>query len=201
MFLFGIQINSTTLAVTCYARVGIYRVLSDLQYLIFYALGPPPLMLLFGLLTLNNLRKNRRLVQPDSHRTNQSTSNTSKKRDTQLLVMLLFQILIIIGFTLPFAIQKLVDTFVSRVEQTAVEKAQYSLLTGTLRLLSYGSHTLGFFFYTLAARIFRLELIRIVNKLFRFFIRRSLFRSTRPVVSQGTTNIRHDIHVSQLTNN
>lgn len=189
LFLFGIQINPVSSAISCYARTGLYRVLSDVQYLVFYAVGPPVLMLFFGLLTLNNLRRSRRLVQPQSQQANQSTG----RRDAQLLVMLLFQIIIIIVFTLPFAIQKLVDTFTLQTQQTAEQKAQYSLLTGTLRLISYGSHAFGFFFYTLAARIFRVELIRIINALSRLLIGKNLLRSTRSVVTRGMTMMRHDM--------
>lgn len=189
-FLFGIQTSTTS--ISCYARTGVYRLISDLQYLIFYALGPPILMFLFGVLTLNNLRRNRRLVMPQSQTNSSSLSQSSKKRDAQLLVMLLFQVLIIIVFTLPFAIQKLVDTFTIQSQQTALQRAQYSLLTGTLRLFSYGSHTLGFFFYTLAARIFRLELLRLINSCSYRMTGRILFHTKSGTTRAGATMMRND---------
>lgn len=192
LFLFGIQTRPNSTSVTCYAQTGVYRIISDLQYLIFYALGPPILMLIFGILTLNNLRRNRRLVMPQSQNNSSSLSQSSKKRDAQLLVMLLFQVLIIIIFTLPFAIQKLVETFTIQAPQTPVERAQYSLLTGALRLFSYGSHTLGFFFYTLAARIFRMELYRLINACCYRLTGKVLFVS-KSVATRGMTMMRNDI--------
>ena len=192
LFLFGIQINPVSSAISCYARTGLYRILSDVQYLLFYAVGPPVLMLFFGLLTLRNLRRTRRVVQPQIQHAHQSTG----RRDAQLLVMLLFQIVIIIVFTLPFAIQKLIDTFSLQTQQTPEQKAQYNLLTGTLRLISYGSHALGFFFYTLAARIFRVELLRVINTLYRSLTGKNLFQSTRSVVTQGMTMMRHDMEAN-----
>jgi hypothetical protein len=194
LFLFGIQTSSTS--TTCYALPGSYRVFSDLQYLIFYALGPPILMLLFGLLTLKNLRRNRRLVMPTMNTPQQLKLNSTKKRDSQLLVMLLLQIMIIIIFTVPFAIQKLIDTFTLTVQRTPVQAASYSLLTGTLRLLSYGSHAFGFFFYTLSARIFRKELASIINTVYRFFTGKDLITPTRSTLL-GMTFMRSDIGVAR----
>jgi hypothetical protein len=190
-FLFNIQTSSSSL--TCYANPGIYQVFSDLQYLIFYALGPPILMLIFGLLTIKNIRRNRRLVQPTANVQNQSNIN---RRDNQLLTMLLLQVMIIIIFTLPFAIQKLVNTFTTTTNQTSLQKAQYNLLTGTLRLISYGSHAFGFYFYTLAARIFRTELLKIINKIYRFFTGKDLFAQTRSTIL-GMTVMKTDGTVTQ----
>ena len=194
LFLFGIQTTSTSK--TCYALPGAYRAFSDVQYLVFYALGPPILMLLFGLLTLKNLRQTRRLVMPAMNTPQQLKLNSTKKRDNQLLVMLLLQIMIIIIFTVPFAIQKLIDTFTLQVQRTPVQKASYNLLTATLRLISYGSHAFGFFFYTLSARIFRMELGKIINTAYRFFTGKNLITPTRSTLL-GMTFMRNDIDAAR----
>jgi hypothetical protein len=150
-------------------------------------------MLIFGLLTIKNIRRNRRLVQPIANVQNQSNIN---RRDNQLLTMLLLQVMIIIIFTLPFAIQKLINTFTTTTNQTSLQKAQYNLLTGTLRLISYGSHAFGFYFYTLAARIFRTELLKIINKIYRFFTGKDLFTQTRSTIL-GMTLMKTDGTVTQ----
>ncbi|CAF0760014.1 unnamed protein product [Adineta ricciae] len=185
LFLFGIQIDSISSAKSCYALAGIYRFLSDLQYLLFYALVPPILMFVFGILTLRNIRRRRRLIIPTVYARTQLRTNGNKRRDTQLLIMLLIQVLIIIVFTLPFAIQKLVDTFSSQTQQTPLQKAQYSLLIAILRLLSYGSHALGFFFYTLSARIFRNELLNTLNRIYRFFTGKNCLKQSTSQVMDG----------------
>jgi hypothetical protein len=174
LFLFRIQTTPGSSTVTCYALTGIYRTFSDLQYLIFYGLAPPILMLVCGILTLKNIRRSHRLVQPSTNAENQLRNHSIKRRDVQLLAMLLLQIIIITVFTLPFAIQKLIDTFTLQIKRTPLQTAQYSLLTATLRLLSYGSHAFGFFFYTLSGRIFRTELLEIINKISRFFTGKKL---------------------------
>ena len=200
LVLFGTQTSSTSSTVTCYAAAGSYRLLSDLQYLIFYAVGPPILMLFFGLLTLRNIRRNRRLVLPSTNVQNQMQSQSIKRRDNQLLAMLLLQVLIIIVFTLPFAIQKLVDTFNTNTSQTRLQKAQYSLLTGILRLISYGSHAFGFFFYTLAARIFRIELFKIINAAYRCVTGKNFFTPTRSTMF-GLTVMKNEVDMTQTVHN
>jgi len=194
LFLFGVQTSSTS--VTCYARSGIYRLLSDLQYLTFYALGPPILMLIFGLLTLKNLRNSRRLVLPNNQNLTSAKQRSIQRRDNQLLMMLLLQVMIIILFTLPFAIQKLVDTFIQKSNQTPVQKAQYDLIAGILRLISYGSHAFGFFFYTLSAKIFRNELLRVINRIYQCFAGKDLISPARTDIFGGITR-RNDIDMTQ----
>jgi hypothetical protein len=119
-----------------------------------------------------------------------------KRRDVQILAMLLLQIIIITVFTLPFAIQKLVDTFSLQIQRTPLQTAQYNLLTATLRLLSYGSHAFGFFFYTLSGRIFRTELFGIINRISRFFTGKKLI-SAISGVNFPMTIIRNEINVTQ----
>ena len=172
-FLFDVLTNPGSTSLTCYAIPGAYQTFSDLQYLFFYALGPPILMLIFGLLTLKNVRRNRRLVLPTINAT--ASKSSTNRRDNQLLVMLVLQVVIIIVFTLPFAIQKLVNNFTPATNQTSLQKAQYNILTGVLRLVSYGSHAFGFYFYTLSARIFRIELLKFINRTYRFFTGKNLF--------------------------
>ncbi|CAF2665774.1 unnamed protein product [Rotaria sp. Silwood2] len=165
---FGIQKSSTS--TTCYAQPGPYRIFSDLQYLIFYALGPALIMLAFGLATLRNLRRTRRQVLPTGV---QPTKNTTR-RDGQLLAMLLMQVALIIVFTGPFAGQKLYDTFTLNVKKSPLRTAQDNLSGAIVRILSYGSHAFGFFVYTLSARIFRKELLRTVNSVYRRIMGRNL---------------------------
>lgn len=196
LFLFGTQRSSNSSTVSCYAMLGVYRLLSDLQYLIFYAVGPPVLMLLFGLFTLRNIRRNRSLVLPTNNVQNPLQVQAIKRRDNQLLMMLLLQVLIIIVFTLPFATQKLVDTFNTTANQTRLEKAQYALLTGILRLVSYGSHAFGFFFYTMAARIFRTELLKIFNAIYRCLTGKNFFTPARSAIF-GLTLAKNEVDMTQ----
>ncbi|CAF3999871.1 unnamed protein product [Rotaria sp. Silwood1] len=168
---FGVQKTSTSR--TCYGVAGPYRIFSDLQYLVFYALTPALLMLVFGLATLRNLRRARRQVLPTSGQQIKSAS----RRDGQLLVMLLMQVALIIVFTVPFAGQKLYDTFTLNMTKTPLKTAQDNLCGAIVRILSYGSHAFGFFVYTLSARIFRMELLKVINNIYRRITGRNLIRT------------------------
>jgi hypothetical protein len=156
-------------------------------------------MLIFGLSTLKNLRKNRRFIQPMTNIQNPLKINGIKRRDHQLLAMLLLQVMVIIIFTLPFAIQKLIDTFTLQTQRTPLQTAQYNLLTAIVRLLSYGSHAFGFFFYTLSAKIFRTELLKIINTIYRFFTGKNLLTPIRSEAF-GMTFMRNDGNMTQMEN-
>ncbi|CAF4649910.1 unnamed protein product, partial [Didymodactylos carnosus] len=78
-----------------------------------YSLSPPFLMLIFGLLALNNIRQRGKQVTPVSDSTTTATVNARRKRKTdhQLLVMLIVQCIVIALSTAPLAMQKLYVIF------------------------------------------------------------------------------------------
>ena len=67
-------------------------------------------MLLFGLLTINNIRNQQRRIGP--------SSNQNRRTDNQLTIMLIAQTGAVIVFTGPFCIVFLMSTFMSE-EQAA----------------------------------------------------------------------------------
>ncbi|CAF2550136.1 unnamed protein product [Rotaria sp. Silwood2] len=156
-------VHKTSNSTSCYALPGPYRIFSDLQYLVFYALGPPLIMLAFGLATLRNLRRIHRQVLPN----NVQSTKGIVRRDSQLLAMLLMQVVLIIVCTVPFAGQKLYDTFTLNVKKSSLQIAQDNLSAAIVRILAYGSHAFGFFMYTLSARIFRMELLKTMNNVYQ----------------------------------
>lgn len=178
---FGVQKTSTS--TTCYAHTGSYRIFSDLQYLVFYALGPPLVMLAFGLATLHNYRRTRRQVL--SNTSSLANNKNRIRRDGQLLIMLLMQVALIIIFTVPFAGEKLYEAFSTNANKSSLQIAQENLIATIFRILSYGSHAFGFFVYTLSARIFRVELFKILNIIYRQVTGRNL----NPALTAGITMI------------
>lgn len=179
---FGVQKTATS--TSCYGIAGAYRLFSDLQYLVFYAFGPPVLMLIFGLSTLYNLRKLRKQVLPQELISQRHT----RKRDIQLLVMLLMQVALIIVFTLPFAIQKLYETLTLGAVKPPLQVAQDKLSAAILRILAYGSHAFGFFVYTLSAQIFRKELLKAMYTIYGRLTGRNINFSTMGMSIAGTMN-------------
>ncbi|CAF0900741.1 unnamed protein product [Adineta steineri] len=107
---------------TCNAQKGIYRTFLSFWYMALYSLCPSLLMLLFGILTLNNLRQHRQIV-PTTSGTNQIVRRT----DNQFLRMLIAQVLMIIIATLPYSIYQLYAAFTSHLVKNTLRIAQENL--------------------------------------------------------------------------
>ncbi|CAF1212532.1 unnamed protein product [Adineta steineri] len=144
---------------TCNGPVGIYRSIVAFWYLILYSLCPSFLMLLFGFLTLNNIRRHRRAVS-NVPRTNQILRRT----DNQLLRMLIAQVFMIIIATLPFSIYQLYTSFTSSFTKSTLQIAQENLAGRIAGVITYFAHTTSFYLYTLTGTIFRKEFIKIIQR-------------------------------------
>jgi hypothetical protein len=115
-------------------------------------------MLLFGFLTLKNVRQHRQLVQ-------RAGENTGIRRtDSQLLRMLAAQVLVIIVATLPFCVFQLYTSFTGSVTKSTLRIAQENLAAQITAIVTYFAHTSSFYLYTLAGTIFRKEVLKIFGR-------------------------------------
>ncbi|CAF1280496.1 unnamed protein product [Didymodactylos carnosus] len=96
-------------------------------------------MAVFGILTILNVGKMRRQIVP-----NQGVATIKmRKKDVQLMIMLLCQVGLILIFTSPFGIQKLYDTFTLNNVKTSLKIAEDNFATQLIRLISYFEHVFG----------------------------------------------------------
>jgi hypothetical protein len=109
----------------------------------FYSLCPSLIMLLFCILTLNNIRQQRRVI-PEAGEINRSARRT----DRQLLRMLTTQVLVIISTTLPYAVNTLYGSLTANVTKSTLRISQENLVTQTFNMMAYFAHTSSFFLYT-----------------------------------------------------
>jgi H+/Cl- antiporter ClcA len=87
----------------CNPPTGFYVIFSSFLYVIIYGCLPIILMFTFGILTLINIRKQKRIIRPIMT-INVRRLQQSIRLNTQLLKMLLVQILVISITTFPFII-------------------------------------------------------------------------------------------------
>ncbi|CAF0850270.1 unnamed protein product [Adineta steineri] len=147
----------------CFGRKGIYRTFIGFWNLALYSFCPSILMLFFGLLTLKNLHQHR-LVIPVNFETNRQVRRT----DTQLLRMLIAQVLVIFICTLPISIIQLYSSFTLNVVKNTLRLAQENLAARIASELTYFAHSSTFYLYTLTGTIFRKELSKIIRQYCRF---------------------------------
>jgi hypothetical protein len=147
-----------TITPQCNSQKGIYRTFLGLWHMVMSSLFPSFLMLLFGLLTLKNVRQHRQLVRRAAETT------AIRRTDTQLLRMLAAQVLVIIIATLPFSVIQLYSALTSSFTKSTLRIAQENLGSQIIAIFTYFAHTSSFYLYTLTGTIFRKEVVKIFGR-------------------------------------
>jgi hypothetical protein len=142
----------------CNAQQGIYRTFLAFWHLFVTSLLPSFLMILFGVLTVRNVRQRRQLVQRVGE------NRAIRRTNTQLLRMLAAQVLVIIIATLPFCVYQLYISFTSSFTKSTLQMAQENLAGRIVSVVTYFAHSTSFYLYTLAGTIFRKEVLKILKR-------------------------------------
>ncbi|CAF1338804.1 unnamed protein product [Adineta steineri] len=143
----------------CYGQKGIYRTFIALWAMLLYSLCPSLIMLVFGSLTLNNLRRHREVI-PMVPRNN----HTIRRTDAQLSRMLALQVLVIVISTLPFSIYRLYASFTVNITKDPLRLAIENLAFEIANMLTQFAHSTSFYLYTLTGTIFRKEFYKIIRR-------------------------------------
>ncbi|CAF1244988.1 unnamed protein product [Adineta steineri] len=116
-------------------------------------------MLVFGSLTLNNLRRHREVI-PMVPRNN----HTIRRTDAQLSRMLALQVLVIVVSTLPFSIYRLYASFTVNITKDPLRLTIENLAFEIANMLTQFAHSTSFYLYTLTGTIFRKEFYKIIRR-------------------------------------
>jgi hypothetical protein len=143
----------------CNGQKGVYRTFIALWHMTFYSLCPSCLMLLFGFLTLKNIRQRRQVLPVVS-----TGNRNSRRTDIQLVRMLTAQVLITIISTSPFSIYRLYASLTANVIKDPLRIAQENLASQIANTIPYLAHTSSFYLYTLTGGAFRKELFKIIAR-------------------------------------
>ena len=144
----------------CVAKVGAYRTFVNLWFAALYSVVPSLLMLLFGLLTVIRIRRQRRRVAPMI----MGNLSPQQRKQNQLSRMLTIQVSVIVLATIfyPFFLAYLSITsgVMKDARRAAIEKFINLFVNG----LTYIAHASSFYLYTLTGSIFRREVVKILPK-------------------------------------
>ena len=171
----------------CYGITITCRFVTDICFTFVTILIPLLLMLVFGLLTIRNVRHSRHRTNPRAIATihvdaNQKQRNQGAQRNTdyRLLLMLLVQILLLFIFGVPLGIQKLYATITVNQSLSRSQIALDNFVYGFVLLLNFLANGMPFYIYTLVGgSVFRQALGKM------FFVRRSAM--LRPTNTQTRT--------------
>jgi len=142
----------------CNGQKGFYRTFFGFCHMVVYSICPTLFMLLFGFLTLRNVRQHRQIV-----RRFQENSN-NRRTDSQLLRMLATQVIVIIIATLPFSLYQLYTSFTTTISKSTYQVAQDNLAARITGIMTYFAHSTSFYLYTLTGSIFRNEVYKIIHR-------------------------------------
>ena len=151
----------------CYGMNSFCRQLNDTIYISLTVLLPLFLMLIFGLLTILNVRQTRRRVQMGSNIRNPTIANRQdrlfkKKIDHHLFKMLIVEIILLTFFMLPQAIHKLYTTITNHENKSQYDITVDNFLYRIVLLFTFIASGIPFYIYTLCGGdIFRKALLKI----------------------------------------
>lgn len=170
-----VDANQINTPVKCTAISSACQMVNDFCLIFLIVLIPSALMLLFGLMTIFNLRKSHLLrvhpitINPHSHSkalTTQDHKSRSRKTDRYLLKMLCIQVILLTLFALPQAIHNAYSTIIRGQSRTALHNAWSSFILNLFFLLTYVTNGMPFYIYTLTGgSVFRGALFSKIQRL------------------------------------
>jgi hypothetical protein len=173
------EANLTNTPLKCYTETVLCGIISDLFFALYTILFPLIVMLIFGLMTISNVRKAHSRLRPVTMTMNGRNGHNSatvsiahstqrKKADRHLLIMLFIQVLLILVLTLPVGIYKLYSTITRNVHKSTLQNTIENFIFNILLLFLYASCGMPFYIYTLSGgRVFRKTLYSLLETLRR----------------------------------
>ena len=162
------QANLIDTPVKCYGKTSVCRIYTDVTYACGSILIPIALMIYFSIRIILNVRRTRRCIAAFDMPRNINRPKRTKKKDRQLLIMLLVQVSFLILLTFPQAIQKLYSTITLDINITlksSLRIAIDSFFFNFVVLLTYIASGLPFYIYTLSGgNIFRQACWKVFRK-------------------------------------
>jgi hypothetical protein len=153
------EANLINAPLKCYGKTIFCRHLTALTYGFITILCPLFFMIVFGIMTVLNIRESQRrthTINGDVSTQNNPTRNSDNqqkrlksKADRHLLFMLLIQVILLTLLTLPQAIQKIYSTFTEEMSTDLLHQAINNFIYSFVLLLSFIASGMPFYIYTL----------------------------------------------------
>jgi hypothetical protein len=159
----------------CYGRTVLCRIVTAMVDAFVTVTMPIMFMMIFGMMTISNVRQTQRRLQPVPVSTLVSANNVtltiqarqqqrSKKTDRHLMVMLFFQVIVLTFLSLPFTVAEVYSTLTATQSKTPLKAAIVNFIFNFALLLVYLCCGTPFYIYTLyGGTVFRNALLNVVK--------------------------------------
>jgi hypothetical protein len=149
----------------CAFTQGFYTTFYGISNLIIFSLGPSVGMIIFGLLTIRNVRRPVNRVVPINTQIQTQIQNTlprsQKATDRQLIRMMILQSVFFIMTSTPTSLYYCYSTAIANVMLSALQVARNNLASTVLSFLSLAGPCMSFYVFTISSQLFRRELIHL----------------------------------------
>lgn len=132
------------------------KLINDIILLLCNSGLPPILMVIFSIMTIRNVKSRDRMM------------SNPRRRDVQLVRILLIQVSVLVLFAIPVAIQKLYTSSTVFISKNALTIAIDSLINQISIEISYISNSTTFYIYSLTSKKYRQEVMGIFSSLLKF---------------------------------
>lgn len=139
----------------CTYQNNICNLMNNIILIIFNSGLPPLLMVLLSILTIQNVKQ-----------TNHIHTRINRRRDIQLIRILLIQVSILVLFSIPITIQKLYTCITIFVTKNSFVAAIESLVNQISIEISYISNSTTFYVYSITSKKYRYEVSQILKLIF-----------------------------------
>ncbi len=159
----------------CYGRSKLCQIVTAMFDAFVTVTMPIMFMMIFGIMTISNIRQTQRRLQPFPMPTLNSGNNValpipvrhqqrSKKTDRYLQVMLFFQVIVLTLLSLPFTIVEIYSTLTQTQYKTPLQAAIVNFVFNFGLLLVYLCCGTPFYIYTLyGGTVFRSALLNVLK--------------------------------------
>ena len=164
--------NQSDEPLQCYGKTWMCNLITDIVYLLVTITIPLVFMIIFGLLTIFNVRRSQSRVQVFREVSRNTVSHLSqfksKKTDRHLTRMLVMQIILLTIFCVPQGAQKFYLTINANALNSSFQKALNHLIYNIEILFTYTANVIPFYIYILASEgVFRKSFMELISRTFR----------------------------------
>ncbi|CAF0830676.1 unnamed protein product [Rotaria sp. Silwood1] len=147
----------------CSAKNQLCSYIDTANFLIFNSFLPPSLMLSFGAAMLINIKQSYQRVE--DIQSNTRSIHRINRRDRQLISILLLEVALIVVSMFPITIVKFYQATTSVIRKSQQQMNNEYFVSQVSIVVSYINSSGMFFIYTIRGTIFRIELIRLFDRL------------------------------------
>lgn len=164
--LYCVDINIPNSSLTCDMKSIICRVYNDIGIALIIIILPSSMMLIFGFLTISNIRRLRRL-KPCTNNRSSAVGIRRRRTENSLICMLLSQVFLLTIFNLPEAILHFYITHTIYQSKPPSQLAFEGFILNIALLITFIPNCISFYLYILTGSVFRETFIQCVYNIIR----------------------------------